>query len=53
MNSPKRLLTASMRNSGCKLRSAQGAKPRFVNPELTAIVAIDRPRIRVLAPPPR
>jgi hypothetical protein len=42
-----------MRNSGCKFRSDHGAKPRLVNPELTAIVAIDRPRMRVPAPPPR
>jgi hypothetical protein len=42
-----------MRNSGCKLRSAQGANPRFANPELATMVAIDRPRVRVPVPPPR
>ena len=39
-NSPKRLLTTSIRSSGCKLRSAHGSKPRFANPELDLALAI-------------
>ena len=42
-SSPKRLLRPSMRNSGCKVRSAQGAKPRFAKPRCDPTVCIDAP----------